>query len=335
MGKKFGKDAAAVGGLRRPTQVIPTGILGLDYALGTGGWARGHQHIVYGPNDIGKSSALGLGAIREAQKLGLVPAIIAMEPYGDERWREWAAKHGVDPDNLVISYPDNGEQAFSHLTMMVNEGADFILFDSIGAVISEKEQEEDGITRVGGQSGLITRGVKAVANKVYKNDVAVLYLNQIRDNMNGPGYDMPGGNALKHATTTRVRIGPTKNRYTMKLDGDDVVIGREVRAVIERNKLAEGSNMRATFNFYQMEVEGYPFGIDTFTDIVNTGVRAGVIGKRGAYFDVPGKSKAIQGFESVKDYLASKPETVELIRKGVLEAMDSAGVRPELKAVDG
>lgn len=331
--KKYGKDAGSRGSLQRPLQSVPTGILSLDFALGTGGWALGHCHGVYGPRDIGKSSIIGLSAIREAQQMGLNAALIAVEPGFDP---EWAEKHGVDTENLLIGRPRIGEEAFAMLYDIVDSNSvDIAIFDSIGALLSESEIDEDGKPKVGGQAGLITWGVKRVAPIAYRNECAVLFLNQVRDNMKSriPGQvQQPGGHALEHTEATIVRLRSGKNRYTLKIDGDDVMIGREIIAVVERNKLSEGSNHKAVFDFFQKETDEYPFGIDTFSDIINTGKRTGVIKQRGAYFDLP-DGTTHQGFAAVTEHLTGRPDVVGLIRDGVLTAMLESRERTVLEAV--
>lgn len=331
--KKYGKDAGSRGSLQRPLQSIPTGILALDYALGTGGWALGHCHGIYGPRDIGKSSIIGLSAIREAQRMGLNAALIAVEPGFDP---EWAEKHGVDTKNLLVGRPRIGEEAFAMLyDIVASEAVDIAIFDSVGALLSESEIDEDGKPKVGGQAGLITWGVKRVAPIAYRNECAVLFLNQVRDNMKSriPGQvQQPGGHALEHTEATITRLRSGKGRYTLKIDGSDVMIGREIIATIERNKLSEGSNHKASFDFFQKETAEYPFGIDTFSDIINTGMRTGAIVRRGSMYDLP-DGKTLKGFDTVQEYLTTRPEVVGLVRDGVLKAMIESRERTVLEAV--
>lgn len=321
---KYGAHAADFGDYKRPAKVVSTGVLALDYRLGTGGWTLGDCHVVYGDPDIGKSSALGLASIREAQKLGYYCAIVAMEPQFSP---EWAEKHGVDTSRLIILRPKNGEEAFNMLIELVeSEVIDWVVFDSIGAVIAQGEMESDGKAKAYGQSGLITRGVKAVAPIAYRNECGVLYINQVRDNTKAkiPGLkDMPGGHALKHACITRIQLKGTSNNFYDKEAGDKILVGREIAAVIERNKQSEGSNRRAMFNYWQKSVDGQPFGIDSFTDIVNTGVMTGVISKGGSYFTLPDNltEKPIQGLPKLTAYLSNHPEAVEVVRKRVLEKL--------------
>lgn len=331
--KKYGKDAGSRGSLQRPLNSIPSGILSLDYALGTGGWARGYCHGVYGPRDIGKSSIIGLNAIREAQQMGINCAIVAAEPGFDP---SWAAKHGVDVDSLIIARPLSGEEAFAMLHDIVSIPETFVLFDSIGALLSESEVDDDGKMKMGGQAGLITWGVKRTVPVCYRNQSTVIFLNQIRDNMNSriPGQvQQPGGHALEHSQATIVRLRKGKGRYTMKFNGDDVIIGNEIIAVVERNKLSEGTNQKASFDFYQKETGEYPFGVDFLNDIINTAKRTGTIKQRGSYYDLP-DGQSFQGLKSATEYLASKPDVVGKIRDDVLTAMMNNN-RTTLEVVEG
>jgi len=333
--KKYGKHAGSKGNLQRPLKSIPTGILALDFALGTGGWVRGYCHGVYGPRDIGKSSIIGLNAIREAQQMGLTCAIVAVEPGFDAAWAE---KHGVDTSQLLIVRPETGEEAFAMLHEIVSSGAvDMVIFDSIGALLSESEIDEDGKMKVGGQAGLITWGVKRIAPIAYRNECTVIYLNQIRDKMaakQAGSVQQPGGHAIEHteATIVRLRPGQFKNRYTIKVSGDDILIGRELLALVERNKLSEGSGHKAVFDFYQMETEDYPFGVDHVSDVLNTGKRTGVIKARGAWLDLPDGSSH-NGFKAAGIYLAEHPEAVGLIRDGVLTVMLQSNSKTTLEVV--
>ena len=332
---KYGRHAGSKGSLQRPLKSIPTGILALDFALGTGGWARGYLHGVYGPRDVGKSTIVGLSAIREGQQMGLTAAIVAVEPGFDPIWAE---KHGVNTSELLIARPETGEEAFAMAHEIVSSKVvDIVIFDSIGALLSESEIDEDGKMKMGGQAGLITWGVKRLAPIAYKNETTVILLNQIRDvmspNAHG-GKQQPGGNALEHteATITRLRPGSYKNRYTMKIAGDDVLIGRELIAIVERNKLSEGTNRKAVFDFYQMEVDGYPFGIDHTSDIINTAMRTGVISQRGSMYDLP-DGKTLKGRVAVGDYFASNPSSVGTVRDGVLKAMVEQNTKTTLEVV--
>jgi recombination protein RecA len=199
--KRYGHQAAATGNFQRETNVDSTGILSLDVALGTRGWPEGTIIEVFGPPDIGKSSIIGFNGIVEAQRNNKLCGIVAMEPGFDPAW---ASKNGVDLDRLVIGWPDDGEQAFNMLyDMVMDADIKFIVFDSIGSILRPSEAGDKGKPSQGGQSALITWGVKRIASPAWKRRKTVILLNQVRDVMGAQVSGMlesPGGHALKHAT---------------------------------------------------------------------------------------------------------------------------------------
>jgi recombination protein RecA len=323
--EKYGNKAGDTGASEYDLGVTSTGILALDYALGIGGWPEGHPVMVYGPRDIGKSSSVGLAAIREAQRAGKLPGIIALEPGFDKRW---AAKHGVDPEILAIARPNSGEEAFAILTEWVEDPAkpDFILFDSLGTIVGESERAKaDAAAKVGGASKLITDGTRRVLMPAWKNGKQIMFLNQIRDVIGGPIQGMvkpPGGHALEHHCAIIIQLKPGKDRYTAKIEGEDVQIGQTVVAIVQRNKLSEGSKQRAQFDFYQKEVEGEPFGVDQAADVIATGIKTGVIEKGGAWYRHPSfPDGKLQGKNGVAAFIKANPEVVDTIRAGVLARM--------------
>jgi recombination protein RecA len=330
--KTFGQSTAVRGGLQKTLMSIPTGSLALDYELGTGGWPLGYLVGVFGPRDIGKSSMVGLNAARNAQQLDMNVAWIAYEPF-DEKW---ARKNGVKTDDMLVAYPTTGEEAFSMLHKIVKSRAvDLVIFDSIGAVISEKEMGDDGKPRVGGQAGLITWAVKTAAPLAWKNDVCVILLNQVRDDMQSriPGLvAQPGGHALEHHESIIVQLKRGKNRFSVKQNGTDVQIGQEIVAHIVRNKMTEGTGHKALFDYYYAETDDYPFGIDAFTDIIQTGKRTGVIPVRGSMYDLP-DGTTVKGWDKVVAHLEARPDTVEMIRVQVLQVMLDRNTRTVLEVV--
>lgn len=326
--KKFGHKTGAVGTDEFEFSVVPTGSLALDYALRTGGWPLGHPVEVYGAPDIGKSSVIGFNAIKNAQALGLLCGIIALEPSFDP---EWAYKNGVDPETVIIARPDNGEIAFQILHEWVKgDIVDFIVFDSIGAVISEIEQEEGAKSRVGGQSKLITDGVKRILTPAWKHNKGIIFLNQQRDDMQSriPGAKTsPGGHALHHSASIRVHLKQSGAAFKVGSGDTAYVVGKTMVADIVRNKLSEGSKRRAEFDFYQADTEENPVGIDQGKDIVATAMRTSVIEKAGSYYrhnsfpaDKNGTHQ-IQSKDSVYDYLLENSNAVEAIRKEVIQKM--------------
>lgn len=323
--RKFGHKGASIGRYESRMGVVPTGILALDYALGTGGWPLGHIVEVFGPPDIGKSSLVGFSAIKEAQAKGLVAGWVALEPGYDSAWAE---KNGVDVDSLVVGWPNNGQEAFDFAYDFVNDpDIDIVIFDSIGAILRESEADENGKPAQGGQSGLITWGVKRLLMPTWKQEKLVILINQIRDNMNNrtnlPLFDSPGGHALKHSAMMRVQLKPGKERYMVKKDGNDVMAGREVIAHILRNKMSEGTGNKAVFDYYFMETDTYPFGVDRTTDVLNVGLRTGVIRRGGAwYYHDAFPDGKLNGANAIKEYMGEHPETYDSLREQVLERLN-------------
>lgn len=332
--KSYGKGAAVRGGLQRALRAIPTGSLALDYELGTGGWPLGYLVGVFGPRDIGKSSMIGLNSIRNAQAMGMNCAIIAMEPNFDAAWAE---KNGVNVDELLITYPTTGEEAFAILHKLLrSEAVDLIIFDSIGALASESEMAEDGKPRQGGQAGLITWGVKVAAPLAYRNNVCVILLNQVRDNMKSriPGVvQQPGGHALEHHESIIVQLKRGGTPFTVKQSGTDVQIGLPIVAHIVRNKMSEGSGKKAVFDYFSTETEDYPFGIDSASDVINTAIRTGVIKKAGSYYEAPNGHR-VQGQKAMAEYLGENVEVLHEIREAVLQAMLDRNDKTILEVVE-
>lgn len=328
----FGHNAAAVGGLRKPKVVVPTGSLALDYELGTGGWPLGKLIGVFGPRDIGKSSMIGLNGVRNAQAMGLTAGWIAYEPFDEE----WAESNGVNVEELFVSYPTTAEEAWAHLHIMIeSEAVDFIVFDSVGSLRGASEIGDDGKPRVGGVALINTWGVSVAALKADRYDVAVLLLNQVRVNMNPMGrgviYQQPGGNALEHMESIIVQLKKGQNKYTSKQNGTDVLIGQEIKAVIVRNKCSQGSNKTATFDYFYAEAEGHKLGVDLVSDVVNTGKRTGVIKQGGKFYTLP-NGERIEGMKNIGPYLEENPDALEQIREGVLDAMYKRNEAAEIEA---
>lgn len=324
--RRFGHRSAVLGSERIPLDVIPTGSLALDYALGTGGWPRGHPVEIWGGNDIGKSSALGSAALRNAQAQGLLCGIVAIEPGVDSGWLEL---HGVNLDELLIVRPDTGEEAFSMLNEWVsNDIIDCVLFDSVGALLRETEVGADAKPNVGGAGSLVTWGIKNILMPTFKNNKSVIFLNQQRADMHSriPGRMKPyGAEAMRHLCAQRVNLRQTGPSYRKKFVGDDkeIDIGRKLVATVERNKLNQGSRQRAEFDYYFKETDEHPLGIDVGQDIVNTAIRTRVVEGTGYYHHstFPGKNNQIQGKEAVANFLLSHPDAFETVRQEVLGKM--------------
>ena len=325
--KNFGHGTGAVasdlGGFK--LDVTSTGILALDYTTGLGGWPSRFPIEIFGAPDIGKSTILGLGGIREAQKAGKLCGLIAMEPSFDEAW---AVKHGVDPELLVIAYPNDGEDAFAILWDWVTGGVvDFIVFDSLGGVSTKTK--EAGAVKAYGASGLISANMNNIAQPIFKNDVTAIFLNQQRDDNNAkiPGLvKPPGGWAVKHVCPLRIHLKTGKEKYYTQIGDSKVLIGRKLNAQIIRIKLAEKSapGFKAQFDFYHMDVEGEPFGLDTGEDVSTTGVLSGVIEKNGSWFShptFPGKGHKLQGADNISEFIKDNPGVYDKIRDDILDVL--------------
>lgn len=348
LNKQYGDLTGALGSDEFVLNVLPSGVLSLDYALGIGGYGKGHLVQVFGPPDVGKSSVIGYNAMLQTQLEGGLCGVIAIEPGFS---REWAARHGLDPELIVIARPDTVEDAFEILTEWV-EGdiLDFVLFDSVGAAVSEVERKDGAKSRVGGQSKVITDGVKRITMPVWKNNKIVMFLNQIRDDMNSRyanTYKPPGGNALEHHVSTNIQL-KVKGYHKVKgdVDGEEIAIGREIVAIVTRNKLAEGSNRRAIFDYYMMETRDHKLGVDTSSDVLNTALRTGVFEKAGSMYrhsifplSNTGFNQVV-GKEGVARFFEENPDSLPTIRNDVLAVMLEEQERlrekkkPELKVVN-
>jgi RecA/RadA recombinase len=330
-----GKAAYLASEMTYARDAISTGWLMLDYVLGIGGVATNHQTEVFGKNDIGKSSLVGLGTLRSAQAMGKLVAIVALEPSFDPQYAE---KHGLDLERALILYPDDGVQAFEMTHGLVTGKetggipvVDYVMFDSIGAVLREEEAEK-GTPSAYGASQLITSATKANLMPCFKNNVGVMYINQVRADTKARVtglYDSPGGEALKHNVMQRIQIGPNGSPYRLNVDGSkNVIVGGPLKATVKRNKLAEGSGQVAECDFYHKEVEGLPFGIDTTKDVIATAMMAGVFNKSGAWYSHPsfpadkkGEHK-LQGAPAIDAFFKEHPQSIEAIRADVLAVMD-------------
>lgn len=336
---RYGAKSAYVGSTQFDLNVVPTGVLALDYALGIGGWPRGHFVEVYGAPNIGKTAAIGYSAISQAKKQGLQCGIICVEPRYDAAW---ASDNGVSTDKLVVMFPDNGEDAFEILrdwTMDPDAPFDYILFDSLGALNTGKDLTPEAKIQVGGQSKLITEGIKRTVMAAWKNNVGVMMINQQRDDLNAhiAGLvDSPGGWAAKHASMYRVHVKPGKERYLATIDGDKRLVGQELVAHIVKSSAGYSRGAKARFDYHYQTHEsiGKPIGIDRATDVLNTGLKTGVIEGSGWYRHDTFPGGKLQGRPKVAEFLNEHPEAVETIRDGVLIAMHKNVAEKANKAAD-
>lgn len=330
--KRYGAKSAGLGSERHKLNVIPTGIPSLDEALGIGGWPLGYCVEVYGHPDVGKSSVIAFNAIREAQQMGKLCALIAVEPGFDP---DWAARQGVNPDELLIARPSTGEEAFSMLYDCVAGGADFVVFDSIGALLRESETQPDGKMAQGGQAGLISWGAKRVLNPIWMSNVCVMFLNQQRDDMNSriSGLvEAPGGWALKHSCSIRVWIRNTGKPIKEKINGVEVVVARDITATVKRNKHTQGSAQSTTFTFQQQDTDTHKVGVHVGPDLVATAKRLGIMQGSGWLSHPLFPGGKLQGVAAVSRFLDEHPAALKEIRAQIVDLTLAGQVVEEVPA---
>ncbi|MFN8641882.1 MAG: recombinase RecA [Candidatus Binatia bacterium] len=292
--KQFGKGAimrlGAKGGVQ-PAEAISTGSISIDYALGIGGFPRGRVVEVYGPESSGKTT-LTLQVIAEAQKLGGMAAFVDAEHALDA---EYAKKLGVDIDNLLVSQPDNGEQALEIVEVLVRSGSvDVVVVDSVAALVPRAEIEgEMGEAQVGLQARLMSQALRKLTAVVAKSKTCLIFINQLREKigvMFGSPETTTGGRALKFYSSVRIdirRIGAIK-------DGETVVGGR-TRVKVVKNKMAP------PFREAEFDIM-YGEGVSREGDLIDLAVERKIIDKSGAWFSFSGERLG-QGRENVKTFL--------------------------------
>lgn len=292
-------------------EVIPTGSVALDTALGVGGYPRGRIIEIYGPESSGKTT-LAIHAIAEAQKQGGIAAFIDAEHAFD---RFYAEKLGVDVDNLWISQPDNGEQALEIADQLIRSSAiDILVVDSVAALTPKKEIEGDmGDSAVGLQARLMSQALRKLTSTIAKTNTCCIFINQLREKigvMFGNPETTTGGNALKFYSSVRLDI----RRVTSIKDGDQV-IGNQVRVKIVKNKVAP------PFRKAEFEIT-FGEGISKIGEIVDLGVQYGIIQKSGSWFSYNG-TKLAQGRDATKAMIKDNPELAEelegLIKNVIIE----------------
>ena len=311
--KDFGKGSIMRMGDEQIEQVevIPTGSVALDTALGVGGYPRGRIIEIYGPESSGKTT-LAIHAIAEAQKQGGIAAFIDAE-YAFDRF--YAEKLGVDVDNLWISQPDNGEQALEIADQLIRSSAiDILVIDSVAALTPKKEIEGDmGDSAVGLQARLMSQALRKLTSTIAKTNTCCIFINQLREKigmMFGNPETTTGGNALKFYSSVRLDI----RRVTSIKDGDQV-IGNQVRVKIVKNKVAP------PFRKAEFEIT-FGEGISKIGEIVDLGVQYGIIQKSGSWFSYNG-TKLAQGRDATKAMIKDNPELAEelegLIKNAIIE----------------
>lgn len=297
-----------------PVETISTGSVGLDNALGIGGLPKGRVVEIFGPESSGKTT-LTIHAIAEAQRKGGIAAFVDAEHAFD---RTYAQKLGVDIENLLISQPDNGEQALEIADNLIRSGAiDILVIDSVAALTPKSEIEgEMGDSKMGLQARLMSQALRKLTASISRTKCCCVFINQLREKigvMFGNPETTTGGNALKFYSSVRLdirRIGQIK-------EGESIV-GNRTRVKVVKNKLAPPFRM-AEFDIV------YGEGISKVGEIVDLGVEKGIIKKSGSWFSY-NDSKLAQGRDAVKQVLLDNPELSEEIEKKVREALteDSA-----------
>ena len=309
--KDFGKGSIMRMGDEQVEQVdvIPTGSIALNAALGVGGYPRGRIIEIYGPESSGKTT-LAIHAIAEAQKMGGIAAFIDAEHAFD---RFYAQKLGVDVDNLYISQPDNGEQALEIADQLIRSSAiDIIVIDSVAALTPKKEIEGDmGDSAVGLHARLMSQALRKVTATIAKTNTTCIFINQLREKigvMFGNPETTTGGNALKFYASVRLDI----RKVTTLKDGDQP-IGNQVRVKVVKNKVAP------PFRKAEFEIN-FGEGISKVGEIVDLGVEYGVIKKSGSWFSYQ-DAKLAQGRDATKQLLKDNPELCEELEAQIMEAI--------------
>ena len=307
--KDFGKGSIMRMGDEKVenVDVIPTGSIGLNVALGVGGYPRGRVIEIYGPESSGKTT-LAIHAIAEAQKQGGIAAFIDAEHAFD---RFYAEKLGVDVDNLWISQPDNGEQALQIADQLISSSAiDILVIDSVAALTPKKEIEgEMGDSAVGLQARLMSQALRKLTATIAKTNTCCIFINQRREKigiMFGNPETTTGGNALKFYASVRLDI----RRVTSIKDGDNV-LGNHVRVKVVKNKVAPPFR-KAEFDIL------FGQGINKVGEILDLGVDYNIINKSGSWFSYNG-SKLGQGRDATLALLRDNPELSEEIEKLIME----------------
>ncbi len=321
--RAFGKGSAMRLGQREAmeVEVISTGSLGLDLALGVGGLPRGRVIEIYGPESSGKTT-LALHVVAEAQKLGGTAAFVDAEHALDP---VYARKLGVDVDNLIVSQPDTGEQALEITDTLVRSGAiDVLIVDSVAALVPRAEIEgEMGDSHPGLQARLMSQSLRKLTGSISRSKCVLIFINQLRMKI-GVMYGNPetttGGNALKFYASVRLDI-----RRTGQIKDRDEIIGNTTRVKVVKNKVAPP--------FKQVEFDiMYGQGISKIGELLDLGVKAGIVEKSGAWFSYDSQ-RIGQGRENAKAWLRDNPEVAARIEAAI--RANAAGVSEALLVAGG
>jgi recombination protein RecA len=285
--------------------VIPTGSISLDMALGVGGVPRGRVIEIFGPEGSGKTT-VSLHILAEAQKQGGVGAFVDAEHALDP---DWAKRIGVDMENLLISQPDSGEQALQIIETLVRSGeVDVIVVDSVAALVPQAEiAGEMGEFQIGLQARLMSQCLRKLSGIISKTKTVVIFLNQTRMKIGvmwGNPETTPGGLALKFYASVRIDL-----RRIAQIKHGEEIIGNRIKAKIVKNKVA------APFKTTEFDIY-YNEGISKLADLLNTGLKFGIIKKAGSWLQF-GEKKLGQGLEAAKTFLKENPETVKAIEEEI------------------
>ena len=312
--KTYGKGAVMRMGdsAVEKVEAIPSGSIGLDIALGVGGYPKGRVIEIYGPESSGKTT-LTLHAIAEVQKQGGIAAFVDAEHAFD---RFYAEKLGIDTEELIISQPDNGEQALEITDNLIRSGAiDLIVIDSVAALTPKSEIEgEMGDSKMGLQARLMSQALRKLTSTISKTKCCCIFINQLREKigvMFGNPETTTGGNALKFYSSVRLDI-----RRTSQIKDNDGVIGNRARVKVIKNKVAPP--------FRQAEFDiMYGQGISKMGEVIDLGVEKEIIKKSGSWFSY-GDTKLGQGRDAVRQILLDNPDLSEEIESKIKEALSIA-----------
>ncbi len=322
--KQFGKGSIMRLGQKgaiQPIDTISTGAISIDYALGVGGVPRGRVVEIFGPESSGKTT-LSLQIIAEAQKAGGMAAFVDAEHALDA---SYAQKLGVDVDNLLVSQPDNGEQALEIVEVLIrSNGVDVVVVDSVAALVPKAEIEgEMGEAQMGLQARLMSQALRKLTGAVSKSKTCLIFINQLREKigvMFGNPETTTGGRALKFYSSVRIDI-----RRIASIKDGDMVVGGRTRVKVVKNKVAP------PFREAEFDVM-YGEGVSKWGDLIDIGVEKRIIEKSGAWFAYSGERLG-QGRENAKQFLKENPDIAKTIEDRVRRELGLIRDNPDIAAV--